>query len=291
MRLTKEIEEMKKNEDNLSQSLKDRSDECCRLNCENDQLKLELQQSKNNEEELERHIITLMDELVTANEYKEKFKISLAKLDENLESQKDEDDKRGLVFKKGKKDVDKDKHQDKLNKVEEDAEKLAEIKVWNEFDAKRFGELQKMIANDRSLLDTYVKGIQDALSKGGNVYKSCLSFPKFVADIEKHIMANEKLLTIISQSFDPLKKYDREGYIQSCKKSQNLGGYLHVSIEVEDIFRNMEDADAKEVIDQLNNELAEKRRRLEEIETEEEEVESESDENAVISRWRVPEKE
>lgn len=87
------------------------------------------------------------------------------------------------------------------------------------------------------------------------------------------------------------KNYDPEGYIQSCKKSQNLGGYLHVSIKAKDIFRNMEDAEAKEVIDQLNNELVEKRQRLNEIETEEEEAETESDENAVVYKWQVPKKE
>lgn len=36
MKLTKEIEDMKKNEENLTQSLKDRSNECCRLNYGND---------------------------------------------------------------------------------------------------------------------------------------------------------------------------------------------------------------------------------------------------------------
>lgn len=86
------------------------------------------------------------------------------------------------------------------------------------------------------------------------------------------------------------KNYDPEGYIHSCKKRKNLGGYLHVSIEAKDIFRNMEDAEAKEVIDQLNNELAEKRCRLHEIETKEE-AESESDKNVVVSRCQVPEKE
>lgn len=64
-----------------------------------------------------------------------------------------------------------------------------------------------------------------------------------------------------------------------------------MSIEAEDIFKNMEDAKAKEVIDQLNNELEEKRRRLDKIETEEEEAESESDENAIVSRWQMLEKE
>ncbi|XP_059070721.1 uncharacterized protein LOC131860345 [Cryptomeria japonica] len=53
----------------------------------------------------------------------------------------------------------------------------------------------------------------------------------------------------------------------------------------------MEDAEAKEIIDQLNNELVEKRQRLQETETGEEEAESESDENAINSRWKVPEKE
>lgn len=87
------------------------------------------------------------------------------------------------------------------------------------------------------------------------------------------------------------KNYDLEGYIHSCKKRQNLGDYLQVSIEAQDIFWNMEDAEAKEVIDQMNNELAEKRWRLHEIETQEEEAESESDENVLVSRWQVPEKE
>ncbi|XP_059071917.1 uncharacterized protein LOC131871232 [Cryptomeria japonica] len=81
MGLTKEIEGRKKKEENINQSIKDRSNECCGLNYEIDQLKLELHQSKNNEEELERKIVILIDELATANEYKEKFKIISTKLD------------------------------------------------------------------------------------------------------------------------------------------------------------------------------------------------------------------
>lgn len=42
MKLTKEIEARKKNEENLTQSLNDRSDECYIINCDNDQLKLKL---------------------------------------------------------------------------------------------------------------------------------------------------------------------------------------------------------------------------------------------------------
>lgn len=45
MRMCKEIKDRKKNEENLAQSLKDRSDECNRLTHENDMLKLELIQS------------------------------------------------------------------------------------------------------------------------------------------------------------------------------------------------------------------------------------------------------
>lgn len=40
------------------------------------------------------------------------------------------------------------------------------------------------------------------------------------------------------------KNYNPEGYIQCCKKRQNLGDYLHASLEAEDIFRNIEDAEA-----------------------------------------------
>lgn len=65
MKLTKEIEDQKKNEEILTQSLKGRSDECCKLNHENDLLKLELIKSKNNEQDLERQIIIQRDELTT----------------------------------------------------------------------------------------------------------------------------------------------------------------------------------------------------------------------------------
>lgn len=75
MRMKKEIEEKKKNEENLAQSLKEKYEECI-------QLDNELEQSKNNEEVFEKHIDDLRNELAIANEYKEKFKDSLAKLDE-----------------------------------------------------------------------------------------------------------------------------------------------------------------------------------------------------------------
>lgn len=67
----------------------------------------------------------------------------------------------------------------------ESFKKSVEVKVYNEFDAKRFNRLKGMIANDRILLDTCVKSIPYALSKGGSVYKSCFPLSKFTEDIEK----------------------------------------------------------------------------------------------------------
>lgn len=69
MKLIKEIEKRKKNEENISQLLKDKSDECCRLDYENDQLKHDLHETK---EELGKEILLKFD-LEAANEYKEKF--------------------------------------------------------------------------------------------------------------------------------------------------------------------------------------------------------------------------
>jgi predicted nuclease with TOPRIM domain len=103
MRLTKEIDENKKKEEYVIQTLKERSDECNRLDLENEQLNFELQQSHNNEEELENNIFILRDEITIANEYKEKFKISSSKIYEILGNYKDVGDKKGLRFDKGEK--------------------------------------------------------------------------------------------------------------------------------------------------------------------------------------------
>lgn len=92
MKLKKEIEDWKKNEQTLTHSLKNRSEECCRLTYENDNLKLELVHCKNDGQELERQILILSDDLSTANEYKQKFKASYAWLDKILESQRHEKD-------------------------------------------------------------------------------------------------------------------------------------------------------------------------------------------------------
>lgn len=73
MRLTKEIEERKKNKEKLSQSLKVKSEECCRLENENGQLMSDLQNDKEHEEDLGKQILIFKYDLDVANEYKEKF--------------------------------------------------------------------------------------------------------------------------------------------------------------------------------------------------------------------------
>lgn len=55
-----------------------------------------------------------------------------------------------------------------------------------------------MVVGDRVTLDTCVKGIQDALSKGGNIYKLCLSLSKFTQDIEKKTKEHEDQLAQMS---------------------------------------------------------------------------------------------
>lgn len=91
-----------------------------------------------------------------------------------------------------------------MNTHFESLEKSIEIKAKNKFESKRFSTLMTIITNDRGLLDTCVKRIQDALLEGGNIYKSCLSPSKFVADIEKKIMENKKTLASILQYFNLL---------------------------------------------------------------------------------------
>lgn len=86
----------------------------------------------------------------------------------------------------------------------ESLEKSVEVKVHNEFNAKRLRTLKRMIADDRASLDTCVKSMQDGLSEGDNIYKSCLSLSKFTKDIEKKSKEHEEQLAKISQSLDPL---------------------------------------------------------------------------------------
>lgn len=86
----------------------------------------------------------------------------------------------------------------------ESFEKFVEEKVQHEFNTKRLQNLKKMIANDKVTLDTCVKSMQEALSEGGNLYKSCLSLKRFTKDFEKNSKEHEDELACISQSVDPL---------------------------------------------------------------------------------------
>ncbi|XP_059069826.1 uncharacterized protein LOC131046319 [Cryptomeria japonica] len=93
----------------------------------------------------------------------------------------------------------------KDNKHFESFEKSTNEKVQNEFNAKRLQNLKRMIAKDKATLGECVKRMQDALSKGGNLYKSCLSLNKFTTDIEKKSKVHENELECISQSVDSLE--------------------------------------------------------------------------------------
>lgn len=75
MRLSKDIEDRKKKEENLVVSLKNKFEECGRLTHENELLRSNLEQSRSNEQELERQMTVLRDDLTTTSEYKEKFKM------------------------------------------------------------------------------------------------------------------------------------------------------------------------------------------------------------------------
>lgn len=59
--------------------------------------------------------------------------------------------------------------------------------------------------------------------------------------------------------------YDPEGYIHSCKKKKNLSGYTHVPRLGEVVFKNKEDKEADEVIENFMKELDQKKKRLQEM--------------------------
>jgi len=101
IKFTQEIEEKRKAEDNLRQSLKEKSEECHQMDRIIRHLESDLEDAKDNEEKLEDQIASLKRDLQTANEYKEKFKISSAQLEVLLGSQKRTDDKYGLGYEKG----------------------------------------------------------------------------------------------------------------------------------------------------------------------------------------------
>jgi len=76
IKFTQEIEEKRKTEDNLRQSLKEKSEDCHQMDRIIRHLESDLEDAKDNEEKLEDQIVSLERDLQTTNEYKEKFKIS-----------------------------------------------------------------------------------------------------------------------------------------------------------------------------------------------------------------------
>lgn len=69
----------------------------------------------------------------------------------------------------------------------ESLEKSTEEKVYSEFNAKRMRTFNRMIVGDKVILDTCIKRIPDALTTGGNIYKSCLSLSNFTERLRKSI--------------------------------------------------------------------------------------------------------
>lgn len=64
------------------------------------------------------------------------------------------------------------------------------------------------------------------------------------------------------------KNCDLEGYINHCRKIQNLGEYLHIPMEAEDLFRNKEWGEVDAVLEELNKNLEEQKQRLQELKEE-----------------------
>lgn len=58
-------------------------------------------------------------------------------------------------------------------------EKSDEEKVHNEFYARMLQTLKKIVADNKITLDIGIKCIKEALSKRGNIYKSCLMLSRF----------------------------------------------------------------------------------------------------------------
>lgn len=101
MRFCKEIEDRKKNEEDLTRRLNDAANENTRLSYENDMLKTDLMHAQNNSNELMRQKGILEGEMDTANQHKEKFKKSSEELGDLLKNQKLNGDTNGLGFEAG----------------------------------------------------------------------------------------------------------------------------------------------------------------------------------------------
>ncbi|XP_059070605.1 uncharacterized protein LOC131860241 [Cryptomeria japonica] len=99
-----------------------------------------------------------------------------------------------------------EKLKDMLNKVEFNfisLEKVTDIKVLKKFIEMRLQTYLKVIEDDKEVLKTMVKSVEDALGEGRKIFKSCLFLPKFIAEIDKQIRDFEGKLASISHSFAP----------------------------------------------------------------------------------------
>lgn len=101
MRFCKEIEDRKKNEEELTRRLSDAANENTRLSYENDLLKTDLMHTQNDSNELMRQKEVLERELETANQHKEKFKKSSEELGTLLKNQKPKGDTSRIGFEVG----------------------------------------------------------------------------------------------------------------------------------------------------------------------------------------------
>ncbi|XP_059068609.1 uncharacterized protein LOC131859095 [Cryptomeria japonica] len=239
MGLAKEIEGRKKSEENRSRSLKDRSDECCRHNCENDQVKLELQQSKNNEEELERQICAQHLLRKPVEPSKERFG-TFAKKDLQLYSQF----KKPKIVKKDDEETDFDEAVEEIKTKGTKASKFSKVKPSSE------EKSSKKVKVDSDKPSMIVHEVEEALTMQGNLDPLFEFYDKF-DDASKRTLeeATVKYLNIFNRAlveimFEiPRSLYDnlemRKGSVKT--KDEILREYvivnLHNVIAIEEVKR------------------------------------------------------
>lgn len=77
-----------------------------------------------------------------------------------------------------------------------------------------------MIKNDKAQIEKELKLIDEALTKGGKIYKSCLVLTNFTTEIDKQIDNFIGQLAHISQAYDPTTNLTKsiEGQILGITK-------------------------------------------------------------------------
>lgn len=209
MRISKEIEDQKKKEENLVVSLKKKFEECGRLVHENDMLKTNLVQSKSNEQELQRQIIILREHLTTMSEYKEKFKISSAQLDELLKRQRQIGDSSGLGFEKGQ-------SSDIANEDQNHKESIKQFNAYKFngrcFVCNRFGHMARQCRNTANHILDCSPGKCSKCNKYGHKIEDCRMNVKFYACGKSGHMANQ----CRSRNFTGFRKAIQRNNVTCC---------------------------------------------------------------------------